>query len=68
MEFMKQQATVKGPASWFTGDVWFDVISAGIEPSRMRANLVRFSPPPQPLTGWLKAMLAITTARQVFIS
>jgi hypothetical protein len=51
MEFMKQQATVKGPASWFAGDVWFDVIYAGIEPSRMRANLVRFSPPPQPLTG-----------------
>ncbi|MEU6910697.1 (R)-mandelonitrile lyase [Streptomyces coeruleorubidus] len=44
MEFAKQQPTVKAPADWFTGDVWFDVIHAGQEPSRMRANLVRFSP------------------------
>ncbi|MDQ0751840.1 quercetin dioxygenase-like cupin family protein [Streptomyces africanus] len=44
MEFAKQQRTVKAPADWFTGDVWFDVIHAGQEPSRMRANLVRFSP------------------------
>lgn len=44
MEFAKQQPTVKGPADWFTGDVWFDVIHAGQEPSRRRANLVRFSP------------------------
>ncbi|MDQ1042415.1 quercetin dioxygenase-like cupin family protein [Streptomyces sp. V4I2] len=44
MEFVKQQATVKAPADWFTGDVWFDVIYAGKEPSRMRAKLVRFSP------------------------
>ncbi|GGW51601.1 hypothetical protein GCM10010320_35430 [Streptomyces caelestis] len=44
MEFAKQQPTVKAPADWFTGDVWFDVIHAGQEPSRRRANLVRFSP------------------------
>ncbi|CAM5570680.1 hypothetical protein SCANM63S_08166 [Streptomyces canarius] len=44
MEFVKQQATVKAPAHWFTGDVWFDVLYAGQEPSRMRANMVRFSP------------------------
>lgn len=48
MEFAKQQPTAKrpakGPADWFTGDVWFDVIHAGQEPSRMRASLVRFSP------------------------
>ncbi|MFF7865500.1 cupin domain-containing protein [Streptomyces qaidamensis] len=44
MEFAKQQPTVKAPADWFTGDVWFDVIHAGQEPSRMRVNLVRFSP------------------------
>ncbi len=28
----------------FTGDVWFDVIAAGREPSRMRVNVVRFAP------------------------
>lgn len=46
MEFVKQQATVKAPGDRFTGDVWFDVIHAGQEPSRMRANLVRFPPAP----------------------
>ncbi|TGB10297.1 cupin domain-containing protein [Streptomyces sp. MZ04] len=44
MELLKQQPTVKAPADWFTGDVWFDVIHAGQEPSRMRMNRVRFSP------------------------
>ncbi|MGW2288062.1 (R)-mandelonitrile lyase [Streptomyces phaeochromogenes] len=44
MEILKQQPTVKAPADRFTGDVWFDVIHAGQEPSRMRANMVRFSP------------------------
>ncbi|MFB7636534.1 cupin domain-containing protein [Streptomyces sp. NPDC056149] len=44
MEFVRQQPTGKAPADWFTGDVWWDVIVAGREPSRMRVNLVRFSP------------------------
>ncbi|MFE2943660.1 cupin domain-containing protein [Streptomyces sp. NPDC059255] len=44
MEFVKQQPTGKGPEEWFTGDVWFDVLYAGAEPSRMRANMVRFAP------------------------
>ncbi|GAA2568340.1 MULTISPECIES: cupin domain-containing protein [Streptomyces] len=44
MEFIKTRPTSKAPAGWFTGDVWWDVIVAGQESSRMRANLVRFSP------------------------
>ncbi|MFE6822254.1 cupin domain-containing protein [Streptomyces sp. NPDC057690] len=44
MEILTRQPTAKAPADWFTGDVWFDVIYAGEEPSRMRANMVRFSP------------------------
>lgn len=44
MEILKKPPTTKGPADWFTGDVWFDVVYAGQEPSRMRANMVRFSP------------------------
>ncbi|MFJ8729097.1 cupin domain-containing protein [Streptomyces bauhiniae] len=44
MEFVQQQPTSKAPADWFTGDVWWDVIVAGQEPSRLRANLVRFAP------------------------
>ncbi|MFJ3659596.1 cupin domain-containing protein [Streptomyces sp. NPDC090119] len=44
MEFVQRQPTSKAPAEWFTGDVWWDVIVAGQEPSRLRANLVRFAP------------------------
>ena len=44
MEILPKQPSVKGPAEMFTGDVWFDVILKGEEPSRMRANAVH-SPP-----------------------
>jgi quercetin dioxygenase-like cupin family protein len=44
VEILTRQASVKGPAQMFTGDVWFDVIAKGEEPSRMRVNLVRFAP------------------------
>lgn len=44
MEFIDPLPTGKGPTEWFTGDVWFDVIYSGQEPSRARTNLVRFSP------------------------
>jgi hypothetical protein len=44
MELLKQPPTGKGPAEWFTGDVWFDVIYRGEEPSRARENMVKFAP------------------------
>jgi quercetin dioxygenase-like cupin family protein len=44
LEIQPKQPTAKGPADRFTGDVWFDVIAKGEEPSRMRVNTVRFSP------------------------
>ncbi|MBR8745128.1 cupin domain-containing protein [Nocardiopsis sp. MG754419] len=44
MEFITPQPTRVGPAEWFTGEVWFDVVHAGREPSRMRVNMVRFAP------------------------
>jgi quercetin dioxygenase-like cupin family protein len=44
MEVLKKQPTGKGPAEWFTGDVWWDVLARGEEPSRMRVNIVRFAP------------------------
>ncbi len=44
MQFVKQQPSSKAPSDWFIGDVWWDVIHAGQEPSRMRVNMVRFSP------------------------
>ncbi|MGA5200609.1 (R)-mandelonitrile lyase [Streptomyces variegatus] len=44
MELLKKRPTGKGPAENFAGDVWFDVIYQGEEPSRARANMVRFAP------------------------
>jgi quercetin dioxygenase-like cupin family protein len=44
LEILPKQPSVKGPAQMFTGDVWFDVIAQGSEPSRLRANVVRFAP------------------------
>ncbi|MFG6504502.1 cupin domain-containing protein [Microbacterium sp. P05] len=37
-------ATVKGPEEWFSGDVYFNAYYQGEEPSRVRLNLVRFTP------------------------
>jgi quercetin dioxygenase-like cupin family protein len=36
--------TVKGPADWFTGDVYIDQIAANPEPSRVQAANVHFTP------------------------
>lgn len=33
MELLKQPQTGRGPAEMFAGDVWFDVIYRGEEPS-----------------------------------
>jgi quercetin dioxygenase-like cupin family protein len=44
LEILRRQPSAKGPAEMFTGDVWFDVIARGEEPSRVRANTVRFAP------------------------
>lgn len=44
MEFINAAPTGKGPAAQFTGDVWYDVIYSGKDPSRTRTNMVRFSP------------------------
>jgi quercetin dioxygenase-like cupin family protein len=44
LEIQPKQPSVKGPAAMFTGDVWFDVVVQGKEPSRMRVNKVRFAP------------------------
>jgi len=45
MNIIDLPTTVKGPAAMFAGDVWFDVVAPPQEaPSRMRVNIVRFSP------------------------
>ena len=38
------QPSVKGPADWFTGNVWIDPIILGEKPSNLRANRVSFEP------------------------
>jgi quercetin dioxygenase-like cupin family protein len=44
MEIPAKPPTAKGPAEWFTGDVFLDAIARGEEPSRVRVNAVRFTP------------------------
>ena len=39
-----ETATSKGPAEWFTGDVYLDVVATASAPSRVVANLVHFMP------------------------
>jgi len=50
VEFLAKQPTTRGPAEWFTGDVWIDGIARGEEPSRVRVSAVRFSPSAR--TAW----------------
>jgi len=45
MQILALPATTKGPEALFTGDVWFDIVAPPQDsPSRMRVNVVRFSP------------------------
>jgi quercetin dioxygenase-like cupin family protein len=50
MEIVSSQPTAKGPAQWFTGDVFMDPIARGDEPSRVRVSAVRFTPSAR--TAW----------------
>jgi quercetin dioxygenase-like cupin family protein len=36
--------TAKGPADWFTGDVYIDQVAAAPAPARVQAALVHFTP------------------------
>jgi hypothetical protein len=47
MDVLPKQKSVKGPADWFTGDVYFDVIAPGTE-SRGKVNAVHFALAPAP--------------------
>ena len=44
MEVQPRKPSAKGPAQWFTGDVWLDVIARGEAPSRIRMAAVHFTP------------------------
>lgn len=43
-QLVPKPPTTKGPAEWFTGDVWIDPIAQGQAPSRLRVSAVRFAP------------------------
>jgi quercetin dioxygenase-like cupin family protein len=45
-----KQPTAKGPAEWFTGDVFIDAIARGEDPARVRVSAVRFTPAAR--TAW----------------
>jgi quercetin dioxygenase-like cupin family protein len=42
VEVQPGQLATRGPAEWFTGDVWIDSVARGEEPSRVRVLSVRF--------------------------
>lgn len=44
MQIKPRKPTVKGPAAWFTGDVWMDGIARGEEPSSLNVSAVHFTP------------------------
>jgi quercetin dioxygenase-like cupin family protein len=44
MEIESKKPSLKGPAEWFTGDVWIDPAAQGAEPSNVAVNIVHFSP------------------------
>jgi len=44
MQIIPKQPSIKGPAEWFTGDVYIDPVARGEEPSRIQANAVHFTP------------------------
>jgi quercetin dioxygenase-like cupin family protein len=44
MKVMPASGSAQGAESMFTGDVYFDVIIKGEEPSRVRVNSVHFAP------------------------
>ena len=44
MEVQPKKPSAKGPAEWFTGDVWIDPVSQAQPPSRLAVNAVHFMP------------------------
>jgi quercetin dioxygenase-like cupin family protein len=44
VELTTPSPTAKGPAAWFTGDVYVNPIKKPAEPSRLIASIVRFTP------------------------
>jgi quercetin dioxygenase-like cupin family protein len=58
MQILPATGSTKGSANMFTGDVYFDIIAKGEEPSRVRVNAVHFTPGAR--TAWHKHALGQT--------
>jgi quercetin dioxygenase-like cupin family protein len=50
MEVQPKKPSAKGPADWFTGDVWIDAVARPQPPSRLAVSAVHF--PPGARTAW----------------
>jgi quercetin dioxygenase-like cupin family protein len=50
MQIIPKQPSIVGPAEWFTGDVYIDPVASGEAPSRIRVNVVHFTP--RARTAW----------------
>ncbi len=50
MEILKANPTTKGPADWFTGDVYVDALAQGQGPTPLLVASVHFTPCAR--TGW----------------
>jgi quercetin dioxygenase-like cupin family protein len=44
MEVQPKRPSAKGPADWFTGDVWIDPVTQPHAPSRLAVSAVHFTP------------------------
>ncbi len=44
MEVQPRKPTAKGPAQWFTGDVWIDPVALAHGPSPVNISAVHFTP------------------------
>jgi quercetin dioxygenase-like cupin family protein len=44
MEIEPKQPTMRGPADWFTGDVWIDAVVPAREESTLNVGAVHFHP------------------------
>jgi quercetin dioxygenase-like cupin family protein len=58
MEVQPRNATAKGPAEWFTGDVWIDSVARGHGPTPTSVGLVHFTPGAR--TAWHSHSVAQT--------
>ncbi|WP_306819985.1 hypothetical protein [Streptomyces sp. DSM 40750] len=58
MQLVKQQPSNEAPSDWFTGDVWWDAIHDGQEPTLVGVDMVRFSPGAR--TNWHSHVLGQT--------